>query len=62
MLSLLMSVIQLGSDLVGRYGEDVASFFEAALSPPRFLDATLREPENPDNTKDEARSVNAVTR
>jgi AcrR family transcriptional regulator len=35
MLSLLMSVIQLGSDLVGRYGEDVASFFEAALSAAR---------------------------
>lgn len=34
MLSLLMSVVQLGTDLVGRYAGDVAVFFEAALSAP----------------------------
>ena len=38
MLSLLMTVIQLGPETVGAYGDDIAAFFEAALDrtpPPR---------------------------
>ncbi|MCL4422941.1 MAG: TetR/AcrR family transcriptional regulator [Actinobacteria bacterium] len=31
MLSLLMSVVQLGGDLIARYGNDVSAFFDAAL-------------------------------
>ncbi len=34
MLSLLMSVVQLGVDAVERYGAEVASVFHAALEPP----------------------------
>jgi AcrR family transcriptional regulator len=34
MLSLLMSVVQLGTDATGPYSRDVAAVFEAALHPP----------------------------
>lgn len=34
MLSLLMSLVQLGSNVVGTYGADVAAVFEAALEQP----------------------------
>jgi AcrR family transcriptional regulator len=35
MLSLLMSLVQVGSEAVGAYGDDVAAVFEAALTVPR---------------------------
>ena len=35
MLSLLMSVVQLGTEAAGTYADDVAAVFEAALDPPR---------------------------
>jgi AcrR family transcriptional regulator len=35
MLSLLMSVVQIGTDAVGAYANDVAAVFEAAIDPPR---------------------------
>ncbi len=35
MLSLLMSVVQVGSNAALTYGQDVAAVFEAALDPPR---------------------------
>ncbi len=34
MLSLLMSVVQLGPNVIAAYAADVAAVFEAALSPP----------------------------
>jgi AcrR family transcriptional regulator len=35
MLSLLMSVVQLGGNAAANYGDDVAAVFEAALEPPK---------------------------
>ena len=34
LLSLLMSVVQLGVDAVGRFADDVSGVFQAALDPP----------------------------
>lgn len=39
MLSLLMSVVQVGSNAALTYGQDVAAVFEAALDPPRQVRA-----------------------
>ncbi len=41
-LSLLMSVLQLGSSIVDAYGNDVAAVFEAALAPVWIHGATQR--------------------
>ncbi len=35
MLSLLMSVVQLGIDVTASHADDVAAVFDAALTPPR---------------------------
>lgn len=43
-MSLLMSVVQLGPGVVGRYADDVALLFAAALKDPSTLDA--RSPQN----------------
>ena len=41
-LSLLMSVVQVGGDTARTYGPDVAAVFEAAVGMPSELDAVLR--------------------
>ena len=44
-LSLLMSVVQLGVDAVARYGPDVVALFEAAIEPPRTSPAPSAPPD-----------------